>query len=88
MKASRHALPRIFFDTNDGSIEGGYELKFDNSLKDIEGIGRPLTEGEKVVIYMPDELEYIATLKFDSTYGYWVAIPIPETLRYLDGSTT
>ena len=84
----KDSLPRIFFDTNDGSVHDGYELKFDQSWKDIEAIARPLSDGEQVVIYMPNELEFIATLKFDSDRGYWLAFPIEETMNYLDGSNS
>ena len=82
----RTGLPRIFFDTNDGSEERGYELKFAHSLTDIAAIGSPLCDGMLVVIYMPNELEYVARLKYDGEFGYWLGIPVEGTLRYLDGT--
>ena len=80
-------LPRIYFDTNDGDPEWGYELKFSQSKKDIEAIGADIHDGIRVVIYMTDELEMEAELKFEHELGYWKAIPDLSTIRYLDGNS-
>ena len=83
---NREELPRILFDTNDGSEEYGYELKFDVSMKDIEAIGSSIHEGMLVVIYMPNELEFLATLKFDNESKHWLGVPVSGSIKYLDGS--
>jgi hypothetical protein len=80
------SFPKVFFDTNDGSIECGYWLGFAQSRKDLEAIGDALHEGTTVIIYMPDELETTATLRFDATERVWWADPIEGTITYLDGS--
>jgi hypothetical protein len=77
--------PRIFFDTNEGSQEGGYRLELDRSKMDIDAIGPAITEGVEVIIYMPNELEMAATLSQHEN-GFWLAMPIPGTIKYLDGS--
>ena len=69
-------LPRVFFDTNDGSMEHGYWLGFDQSRKDLDALGTALQEGTTVTIYMPDELEMTATLRFDATDGVCWADPV------------
>lgn len=80
------SFPRVFFDTNDGSIEDGYCLGFDQSRNDLEAIGSELGDGTTVTIYMPDELEMAATLRFDADENVWWADPIAGTIKYLDGS--
>jgi hypothetical protein len=80
------SLPRIFFDTNDGSHEGGYWLGFRRSAEDLDRHQGEIGEGAKVVIYMPDELEMVATLRFDGDERVWWADPVPNTIKYLDGS--
>jgi hypothetical protein len=77
---------RVMFDTNDGSIEHGYWLGFEQSRRDLEALGEQLRNGTRVTIYMPDELEMEATLRFDPTEAVWWADPVPNTIRYLDGS--
>jgi hypothetical protein len=71
------SLPRIFFDTNDGTMEVGYWLGFERSIADIQRHQNSVAEGAKVVIYMPDELEMVATLRFDASEGVWWADPVP-----------
>lgn len=75
---------RVFFDTNDGSIEHGYWLGFDQSRNDLEALGGELREGSMVTIYMPNELEMTATLRFDTKEKVWWADPVSGTTRYLD----
>lgn len=84
---------RIFFDTNEGSMAYGYWLGFERSKKDLNAVGPVLAEGLKVTIYMPKELEMRATLRLGedlsgSTDPSWWADPIPDTIRYLDGSAS
>ena len=80
------SFPRVFFDTNDGTMYGGYRLGFDQSRNDLEAIGNDLRDGTKVTIYMPDELEMTAVLRLDETENVWWADPIDGTTKYLDGS--
>ena len=78
--------PRVFFDTNDGSMEQGYWLGFEQSRNDLGALGGALRPGTIVTIYMPDELEMAATLRFDDTEKVWWADPVGDTVTYLDGS--
>lgn len=79
-------LPKVFFDTNDGSMEHGYRLGFDQSRKDLDALGTALRQGTAVTLYMPDELEMTATLRFDANEKVWWADPVVDTITYLDGS--
>ena len=79
-------LYRIYFDTNDGTMEAGYPLACKGAQDDIQPIADRLTEGMHVVIYMTGELEMEAVLEFDPADGCWVARPIKGTLKYLDRS--
>ena len=78
--------PRILFDTNVGSQETGYWLGFDRSKAELERNRKAVTDGAAAVIYMPDELEMMATLRFDRRARVWWADPIPRTIKYLDGT--
>lgn len=80
-------LHRAFFDTNAAGMVDGYWLGFDQSRKDLEALGDDLREGLRVTIYMPNELEMDATLRFDAADAVWCAEPIEGTVVYLDGST-
>jgi hypothetical protein len=80
------SFPRVFFDTNDGTPEDGYCLGFDQSRNDLEALGDDLRDGTKVTLYMPDELEMTATLRFDPTEKVWWADPIDGVITHLDGS--
>lgn len=82
----RMILPRIFFDTNRGTEEHGYWLGFDQSLKDLEILGDKLRDGARVIIYMSEELEMDAVLRFDLAATVWWADPISGTIKYLDGT--
>ncbi len=80
-------LPRIYFDTNEGSHEGGYWLILDQSKKDLAALGERLRDGEKVLICMPNDLEMVARLRFehaDDMWGpRWVADPVEGTIKHL-----
>ena len=78
--------PRIFFDTNVGSQESGYWLGFERSKAEIERSGSAVADGAAAVSYMPDELEMMATLRFDRRARVWWADPVPGTIKYLDGT--
>jgi len=82
----RMPLPRIMFDTNDGSMEHGYRLGFDRSRKALEALGEALREGATVIIYMPDELEMKASLRFDRAENVWWADPLDGVITFLDGA--
>ncbi len=79
-------LHRVFFDTNDGNPEWGYELNFPRSKDDLKRIGPDVCDGMRIIIYMPDELEVEANLKYDDKLGCWKAMPDMKTVKYLDGS--
>ena len=81
------SLPLVFFDTNDGSMEHGYWVGFDQSRKDLAALGDKLREGSKVIIHMQDELQMTATLRFDAAANVWWADPVAGTASYLGGST-
>jgi hypothetical protein len=80
------ALPRIFFDSNEGTHEHGYWLNLSKSRRDLERLGDQLREGLHVLLHMPDEFEVEAVLRFDIQSDHWVGMPVAGTLRYLDGS--
>lgn len=73
-----YVATRIFFDTNDGSQEVGYWLGFTRSAEDLDRHRGEVTEGAQVIIYMPDELEMLATLRFDAEERVWWADPVPN----------
>ena len=80
-------MHRIYFDTNSATPDGRYDLTVRGSLADIARIADPLIDGQRVVLYMPGELEVEATLRFDADWNNgWTAIPDMSTLRYVDGS--
>ena len=64
-------LPRIFFDTNKGSHEGGYWLILDRSKKDLAAFGERLRDGEAVLICMPNDLEMVPRLRFEHADDPW-----------------
>jgi hypothetical protein len=80
------ALYRIYFDTNDGTMEGDYPLACKGALDDIQSIADKLREGMHVVIYMTGELEMEAVLGLAPTHGYRVGRPIKGTLKIVDHS--
>ena len=67
-------------------MELGYWLTFDQSRKDLDAMGAALRQGEAVTIYMPNELEMTAILRFDAEEKIWWADPVADTTTYLDGS--
>ena len=83
---SAETLPRIFFDTNVGSHAGGYWLILDQSKKDLDALGERLRDGEEVLIWMPNELEMAARLRFekadDAYEPRWVADPVEGTVKH------
>jgi hypothetical protein len=79
-------LYRIYFDTNDGTMQDGYPLMCKGAQDDIQPIASKLSEGMHVIIYMTDELEMEAILEFDQAHNCWIGRPIEGTLKYLDGS--
>ena len=78
------AKPRIFFDTNAGTDEGGYFLWFDTSKAEITAIEH-VAAGLAVRLYMPGELEVDATLRFDDKHGCWVGVPFGD-YELMEGS--
>jgi hypothetical protein len=66
---------RVFFDSNVGTSKEGFILWFDQSRRDIENIEPEAHDGARVIIYMPEELEFSAVLKYDSCLGVWRGFP-------------
>ena len=69
-------MNRIFFDSNAGNDQIGYVLWFDRSKEDIRRIDGGAHEGMIVTLYMPDEIEIGASLKYDDDLGCWRGIPL------------
>ena len=79
-------FPRVFFDSNAGTLEHGYPLHFAQSRSDLEALGEELRDGTVVTIYM-DDLEMDATLRFERAQDVWVAVPIEGTIRDLNAGS-
>jgi hypothetical protein len=71
-------MHRVFFDTNAGTMESGFVLWFDQSRRDIETINPEDRDGASVTLYMPDEIEMAAVLRYDSSLGCWRGFPAGE----------
>ena len=80
---SANALPRIYFDTNDGWEKDTYSLDLAGSLEDIRCLGDSLHIGMRVLLYMTDELEVEATLEYDNEHKIWLGRADWSTIRYL-----
>ena len=74
---------RIYFDTNEGTLDG-YNLWLDRSKKDLAAIPGGPREGMLVIIYMTGELEMEAVLGFSADDSSWIARPVLGTIKYLD----
>jgi len=68
--------PYVYFDSNAGTNDDGYILWFDRSLRDLSALGSGAADGLLVTLYMPEEIEIQARLKFDVDLGFWRGIPI------------
>jgi hypothetical protein len=75
-------MDRVYFDANDGSIEFGYLLHFDQSVADLNKLGDRLRAGTEVTIYDSDGLEMDGVLMYDDELRCWKAIPNTTTIRY------
>ena len=84
---STEQLPRVFFDGNLGTHDGGCWLVFEQSKKDLIALGTKLRDREKVLIWMPGDLEMMATRRFqeaDHGWGpHWVADPVDGMIKDL-----
>ena len=74
-------MVRIYADFNNVDEDGRVWLNTAAALADIGAYQGSLTEGMRVILYMPNELEVEATLGFD---GVWNGLPDWGTLHYLD----
>jgi hypothetical protein len=72
---------RIYADFNEGTNRG-VDLGIPGSVRDIERVGRELVEGERVMLYVPNDFEVEATLFRED--GHWYADPDLATIRYVD----
>lgn len=70
---------RIYTDFNSQDERGRVWLDTVGSLKDIEMHRGALSEGMRVVLYVPDEFEVEAVLTFDQA---WKGMPDLSTIRY------
>ena len=75
---------RVYFDTNEGNLEAGYNLWLDPSKKDLAAIPGDPREGMPVIIYMTGELEMEAVLAFSADQSAWIARPVTGTIKYFD----
>jgi hypothetical protein len=75
-------VPRIFFDTNEGDHDHGYWLVLPRSRLDLVALGTTLRDGMTVTLYMPDELEMQATLRFSPSDRIWIADPVAGSIRH------
>ena len=67
------------------SMEHGYWLGSDRSRRDLKALGSALSQGTAVIVYMPNELEMTASLRFDANEDVWWADTVADTIKYLDG---
>jgi hypothetical protein len=74
-------LPRVLFDSNAGSEANGYLLWFSLSREDLSRFNAQ--EGQHVTLYMPDELECEAVLKWSNDFQCWTGVPVANTWRDL-----
>ena len=70
---------RIYADFNSSDEQGRVMLNTVGSLRDIEQHKNVITEGMKVVLYMPGDFEVSGTLVFE---GIWKGIPDWGTILY------
>jgi hypothetical protein len=75
-------MHKVFFDSNTGSLTGGFLLYFDQSKLDLERMGESLIDGTEITIYDPGEFELDAILRYDGEYGCWRAVPTSGEIRY------
>ena len=73
-------MHRVFFDSNEGGYETGYLLWLPLSRSDLAEIGPDLKNGLRVIIYMPEELEFEAELVFDDQSDCWKAMPVKAVM--------
>jgi len=66
-------------------MEHGYWLGSDRSRRDLKALGSALSQGTAVIVYMPNELEMTASLRFDANEDVWWADTVADTIKYLDG---
>jgi hypothetical protein len=74
---------RIYADFDSKDDQGRVWLDTVGSLRDIEIHRGSLSEGTRVVLYVPDDFEVEAVLTFDKA---WRGIPDLSTIRYFDAS--
>jgi len=75
------ALPRVYFDGNEGTEENLYGLWLSKSIEDLAKIPGGPKEGMKITIYMVGEIEMDALLEWNEAWNGWTARPIAGTVR-------
>jgi hypothetical protein len=71
-------MDRVFFDSNTGNEQEGYVLDFEQSKLDIKKMGSRARDGTVILLYMPDELEVKAEMRFDPALDCWRGFPKGE----------
>jgi hypothetical protein len=74
-------MPRIYFDSNEGTEDNLYGLWLSKSTEDLAKIPGGPEAGMLVTIYMIGEIEMEATLEWNSRWNGWTARPIEGTIR-------
>jgi hypothetical protein len=78
-------MDRIYFDENAGDTRGRYDLGIQGSRRDLDILAGKLRNGLHVTLYDGQEIEVEAVLEFDQASNRWMASPLWNTLRRLDG---
>lgn len=71
-------MQRVFFDANAGNEQEGYILWFDQSRSEIDQLPAEERDGAEVTLYMPDEIELVARLRWDASLNCWRGVPVPR----------
>jgi len=78
-------LYRIYFDENEGDERDRFDLGIPGSLRDIEPLAGKLADGMRVLCYDDHEIEVEAILEWDAQHEQWMARPLWDTIRRLNG---
>ncbi len=79
-------MDRIYFDENASHERGRHDLGIPGSRRDLERLTGKLGNGVHVILYDDQEIEVEAVLEFDQASNRWMALPLWNTIRRLDGS--
>jgi hypothetical protein len=90
-----NTLPRIYADFNKADGRGRVILTTVGTQADLETLNLNLSEGLRVLLYMPDyneneeydPLEVEATIRRDEERGWWIGEYVWEELDYVSKKT-